>query len=182
MAEEQVTLVDEQDLVLGSMDKMEAHLKGLLHRAFSVFIFDSDGNLLIQQRAANKYHSGGKWTNTCCSHPRMGEKTTVAAHRRLFEEMGMRCELDYVFNFTYKTVIQKNITEYEFDHVFFGISNQKPVPDLQEVADYRYLSMQNLARELDQNPDQFTKWLQICFRQVLMHHNQFFQSSVTGLA
>ena len=182
MLEEQVILVDEQDQVLGSMDKMEAHLKGRLHRAFSVFIFDSNGKLLIQQRAADKYHSGGKWTNTCCSHPRMGEKTTAAAHRRLLEEMGMQCALDYVFNFTYKTVIQKTITEYEFDHVFFGVSDQKPIPTLEEVADYRYISMLDLAIELHQNPNQFTKWLHICFKQVLIHHNQFFQPAVADQA
>ncbi len=182
MLEEQVILVNEHDQVLGSMDKMEAHVKGRLHRAFSVFIFDSNGKLLIQQRAAGKYHSGGKWTNTCCSHPRMGEKTTVAANRRLVEEMGMLCKLDCVFNFTYKTVIQKTITEYEFDHVFFGVSDQKPTPNPEEVADYRYISMLDLASELHQRPEQFTQWLQICFEQVLIHHNKIFQTAVADQA
>src|SRR6478752_808854 len=122
--EELVVLVDGLDNPIGTIDKMEAHSLGLLHRAFSVFIFNTKGELLLQQRALNKYHSAGKWTNTCCSHPKPAEETEQAANRRLMEEMGMQCELTYGFNFIYKTIFENELTEYEFDHVYFGISDE----------------------------------------------------------
>jgi isopentenyl-diphosphate delta-isomerase len=164
---EQVILVDQNDTELGAMPKMEAHLLGKLHRAFSIFVFNTGGQLLLQQRAHKKYYSGNKWTNTCCSHPRLGEEITKAAHRRLTEEMGMSCELIHVFNFTYFAEIEEGIYEHEFDHVFFGISDAKPIPNPEEVSLYRYISMEELAQELDRQPENYTKWLKICFRKVM---------------
>jgi len=163
---EQVILVDIEDNVLGTMEKMDAHVLGRLHRAFSVFIFNTSGELLLQQRALDKYHSGGKWTNTCCSHPRLGEKTLDAANRRLLEEMGMKCDLQYAFNFTYKAELLDGIEEHEYDHVYFGVSNELPVPDPKEVSAYKYLSMDVLSKDIEQNPDEYTEWLKICFKQV----------------
>jgi len=163
---EQVILVDIDDNVLGTMEKMDAHVLGKLHRAFSVFIFNTSGELLLQQRALTKYHSGGKWTNTCCSHPRLGEETLDAANRRLLEEMGMKCDLQYAFNFTYKAELLDGIEEHEYDHVYFGISDELPVPDPEEVSAYKYLSMDVLSKDIEQNPNEYTEWLKICFKQV----------------
>ncbi len=163
---ESVILVDEEDNILGTMDKMEAHVMGKLHRAFSVFIFNRKGELLLQQRALDKYHSGGKWTNTCCSHPRLGEETLSAAKRRLKEEMGMTCELKYSFNFTYKAALNDGIAEHELDHVFFGVCDDLPIINKDEVASYRYMSMGNLSNEMFEHPEFYTEWLKICFTQV----------------
>jgi len=163
---EQVILVDIEDNVLGTMEKMDAHVLGKLHRAFSVFIFNTSGELLLQQRALNKYHSGGKWTNTCCSHPRLGEETLDAANRRLLEEMGMKCDLKYAFNFTYKAELLDGIEEHEYDHVYFGITDELPVPDPEEVSGYKYLALDVLSKDIEQNPDEYTEWLKICFKQV----------------
>ena len=172
--EERIILVDHQDNEVGMMEKMEAHLTGVLHRAFSVFIFNTKGELLMQQRELHKYHSGGKWSNTCCSHPRLGEDTSDAANRRLKEEMGMECHLQYAFNFTYQTIIQDNIIEYEFDHVYFGVSDQLPTIAAGEVAAFKYMPMDELANELKEHPDHYTKWLGICFDKVKTHYFQEF--------
>ncbi|MFP5081812.1 isopentenyl-diphosphate Delta-isomerase [Pedobacter sp. JCM 36344] len=163
---EQVILVDIEDNVLGTMDKMDAHVHGKLHRAFSVFIFNKAGELLLQQRAIDKYHSGGKWTNTCCSHPRLGEETVDAAHRRLKEEMGMECDLQYAFNFTYKAQLLGGIAENEYDHVYFGVSDDLPIPDPLEVSAFKYISMEALSRDMQENQDEYTEWLKICFERV----------------
>jgi isopentenyl-diphosphate delta-isomerase len=162
-----VILVDEYDNEIGTMPKMEAHLKGKLHRAFSVFIFNAEGDLLLQQRAAHKYHSGSKWTNTCCSHPRPGEDTLTSAHRRLEEEMGMRCELKYGFSFTYHAIVDQSLSENEYDHVFFGITNELPVPDPEEAMSFRYVKMDVLAGDLIRHPAEYTEWLKICFGRVM---------------
>jgi len=156
------------------MEKMEAHRLGLLHRAFSVFIFNKKGELLLQQRALDKYHSGGKWTNTCCSHPNPGEETLDAAHRRLNEEMGMECELHYAFNFIYQAGFEDGISEHEFDHVFWGISDGVPIPEPMEVAAFKFMSMENLAQDLKLNPGQYTAWLKICFDRVMERYHQIF--------
>ena len=171
---EDVILVDVHDNVLGTMQKMEAHVSGVLHRAFSVFIFNTRGELLLQKRAVDKYHSGGKWTNTCCSHPRMGEETMQAAHRRLREEMGMDCELQPTFYFTYQADVMDGLFEYEYDHVFFGISDQQPVPNPYEVAAFKYMKMDDIERELNLNNDKYTEWLKICFVKVLENYHQTF--------
>lgn len=164
---EEVILVNEEDKVLGYMEKQEAHIKGLMHRAFSIFIFNEKNELLLQQRAIEKYHSGGLWTNTCCSHPRKNETNIEAAYRRLNEEMGMSCVLNKVFSFTYKAVLDKGLTEHEFDHVFFGFTNQKPNINLDEVSGFRYISISDLEKEVITKPEFFTEWFLICFPKVI---------------
>lgn len=163
---EQVILVDQHDHQIGTMEKIEAHLRGALHRAFSVFIFNSKGELLLQQRALDKYHSAGKWTNTCCSHPRPGESTGDAAHRRLKEEMGMECQLTYGFSFLYEAAFSNNLTEHEYDHVFFGYSDEMPVINPAEVASFQYIDMDVLSADLKKQPGNYTAWLKICFDRV----------------
>ena len=160
-------LVDEHDQELGSMDKLSVHQKGLLHRAFSVFIFNSKGELLLQQRADDKYHSGGLWTNTCCSHPRAGEELEMAVDRRLEEEMGMQCHTDFKFSFIYKMEFENGLTEHEFDHVYFGRSDEMPVPNPLEVKDFRYIRLDDLNTEIEQRPKEFSAWLKICLPKVL---------------
>lgn len=146
------------------MEKMEAHEKGLLHRAFSVFIFNTKGELLLQQRAASKYHSPLKWTNTCCSHQRKGESTLDAAKRRLKEEMGIECDVRTAYTFIYKADVGQGLTEHEFDHVLIGYFDGKEIPfNHSEVQAFRYVSLEEIEKELEQNPEQFTKWFQITF-------------------
>ncbi|NNU33868.1 isopentenyl-diphosphate Delta-isomerase [Mucilaginibacter sp. S1162] len=152
---------------IGTMDKMAAHRSGTLHRAFSVFIFNSKGQLLLQQRALDKYHSGGLWTNTCCSHPRLGESTSDAAHRRLQEEMGINCELTELFQFSYRHEFENGLIENEYDHVFMGISDELPLPNPDEVGDFRYIDTDLLLFELLEQPNKYTPWFKICLEQVL---------------
>ena len=168
---ESVILVDEHDKMLGTMEMMAVHRLGKLHRAFSVFIFNGAGELLLQQRAFEKYHSAGKWSNACCSHPRPGEFNVEAASRRLKEEMGIACELVPGFSFVYKAVFGE-LTEYEFDHVLFGTTEQIPVPDPLEVAAWQYVLPDVLKKELEQEPDKFTAWFKICFDRVMQYHYQ----------
>jgi isopentenyl-diphosphate delta-isomerase len=157
---------------IGTMDKMAAHKTGTLHRAFSVFIFNSKGQLLLQQRAFDKYHSGGLWTNTCCSHPRLGEMNIDAAHRRLNEEMGMDCGLIELFQFSYRHEFENGLIEHEYDHVFMGVSDQLPLPDPAEVADFKYMDTDLLMFELFEQPDEYTAWFKICLDQVLERYYQ----------
>ncbi|PWK79254.1 isopentenyl-diphosphate delta-isomerase [Mucilaginibacter oryzae] len=164
---ESVIIVNADGQSIGAMEKMEAHRSGTLHRAFSVFIFNSKGRLLLQQRALDKYHSAGLWTNTCCSHPRFGESTPDAAHRRLREEMGVDCELTELFAFSYRHEFDNGLIENEYDHVFLGITDDLPLPDPAEVACFRYLSVDELALELSERPDEFTAWFKICVEKVL---------------
>jgi isopentenyl-diphosphate delta-isomerase len=163
---EYVVLVDEQDNAIGTMEKQQAHVQGVLHRAFSIFIFNSEKKLLLQKRASSKYHCGGLWTNSCCSHPRETENTQDAANRRLQEEMGMRCELKPIFSFVYKADFENGLTEHEFDHVFFGESNQTPTLNLEEVEDFRYVGMEELQIEINENPAHFTPWFLIALDRV----------------
>lgn len=167
--EEQVILVDGNDLQVGQMEKMEAHQKGLLHRAFSVFIFNSKNELLLQQRAFDKYHSGGLWTNTCCSHPRIGESNLDGANRRLMEEMGMQADLKWVFDFTYRAEFESGLVEHELDHVFFGQSDLLPVINRNEVETFKYVNLESLKDELQLNPQDYTPWLKICLEKVMEH-------------
>lgn len=160
-------IVNTNGVAIGTMDKMAAHRSGMLHRAFSVFIFNSKGQLLLQQRALDKYHSGGLWTNTCCSHPRLGEFTLDAAHRRLKEEMGMGCELNELFQFSYRHEFDNGLIENEYDHVFMGISDELPLPDSTEVAGYRYMDTDVLLAEILAQPDHYTSWFKICLEKVL---------------
>jgi isopentenyl-diphosphate delta-isomerase len=164
---EQVILVDENDVSTGIMQKMEAHEKALLHRAFSVFIFNPEGEMLLQQRALDKYHSGGLWTNSCCSHPRPEEDTLSAARRRLKEEMGFETALHKVFDFVYKVSFSNGLTEHEFDHVFIGYYNDTINPDSAEVSNFAFKPMQEIAGLLKTTPEMFTAWFHIAFPKVL---------------
>ena len=165
-----VILVNEQDIALGNMDKMQAHEKGLLHRAFSIFIFNKKGDMLLQQRAQAKYHSAGLWTNACCSHPEPGEITAAAAHRRLKEEMGFNTNLTEAFSFVYKTAFENGLTEYEFDHVFIGSYDSQVIPDEKEVKDYSYTSMNNIRSGLQTHPHKYTSWFKIAFPKLEDYH------------
>lgn len=164
---EYVILVDEKDNQLGLMEKMEAHEKGLLHRAFSVFLFNSKGEMLLQQRAISKYHSGGLWTNACCSHPRGGEKTIDAAHRRLEEEMGFDCAIEKAFHFIYKSALDNDLTEHELDHVFIGQYEGEIKPNPEEVESYKYIAVPELVEDVKNNPQNYTEWFKICLEEVL---------------
>ena len=167
---ESVIIIDAKDNMVGTMDKMAAHRHGKLHRALSIFIFNRKGELLLQQRDAGKYHSGGLWTNTCCSHPRLGEATKDAACRRLKEEMGIACELKYAFNFTYRANVAYGLIEHEFDHVYFGVSDQLPVLNPAEVSAFKYMNMEALAQELKTCPELYTPWLNICFGRIVENY------------
>lgn len=168
-----IILVDENDKAWGKLEKMEAHQLGLLHRAFSVFIFNKKGELLIQQRAAQKYHSAGLWTNTCCSHPMFGEEIPNAVNRRLLQEMGMSCATDFMFSFIYKAEFENGMIEHEFDHVYFGLSDSLPVPAETEVQNWKYISLQNLASDIEVNPGAYTEWMKICLPRVQEHFKTF---------
>ena len=161
MQTEQVILVNEQDVETGTIEKMEAHRKALLHRAFSVFIFNAKGEMLLQQRAMGKYHSPGLWTNTCCSHPRPGEEIEEAATRRLKEEMGIDSSLIKKFDFIYRTEFENGLTEYEFDHVYTGTYDGSLNPDKQEVNDYCFRSIEEIKSDLNQRPEKYTAWFKI---------------------
>ena len=160
---ENVILVDEKDNQVGLMPKLEAHQKGLLHRAFSVFIFNSDYKLLLQKRASSKYHSGGLWTNTCCSHPRDGEDIIDAANRRLNEEMGIKTILRKVFDFIYTAELDNNLIENEFDHVFYGVYDIDPIINKDEAEDFKWVDMETLKNDIENNKDQYTVWFKIAF-------------------
>ncbi len=173
--EEEVILVDSIDQPIGTMGKMEVHIKGVLHRAFSVFIFNSQGQLLLQQRAKTKYHSGGLWTNTCCSHQRQGETTIEAAKRRLREEMGMQCQMKVMFNFIYHAHLDLGLIEHEFDHVLFGTTDILPLLNEKEVQKWKYVSMEWLASDIRTNPELYTVWLKDCFNKVYQHYENQIQ-------
>lgn len=163
---EEVILVNEQDQAIGAMEKMEAHEKGLLHRAFSVFIFNSKKELLVQQRALSKYHSPGLWTNTCCSHPRPGEDTLDAALRRLDEEMGMQAPLERMTSFIYKTTFENGLTEYEYDHIYTGYSEKDPAINTDEVNAFKWMSMNEIKSELKMNSEAYTYWFKLAIEKL----------------
>ena len=162
--------MDEQDRELGYLPKLEVHRKGLLHRAFSILIFNEKGEFLIHRRASGKYHSAGLWTNTCCSHPRKGESTEEAVHRRLQQEMGFDCPLHFVYKFIYRAEIG-DLTEHELDHVFIGEFNGEFTPNPEEVDDYRWISLNELRRELADTPEKYTYW----FRKIIQEHLRDFR-------
>lgn len=173
---EHVILVDENDQQIGLMEKMEAHEKGLLHRAFSVFIFNDENQLLLQQRAKDKYHSGGLWTNTCCSHPREGESLLDAGKRRLHEEMGFSCPIETVFSFIYKAELDNNLIEHELDHVLIGNYNEAPKPNPDEVMDWKYVDLEWVVEDIKANPENYTAWFRIVFDNVKGHFLNTVQS------
>jgi isopentenyl-diphosphate delta-isomerase len=162
---ERVILVDHNDQAIGALEKLRAHEEGRLHRAFSIFIFDADGRMLLQKRSSTKYHSGGLWSNTCCGHPRPGETTLAAALRRLKEEMSLSCELREAFTFFYKASLDNKLVEHELDHVLIGEFDGALAPDPAEVEDWRWLSLQDLRDEIRERPDDFTYWLKMAIRQ-----------------
>jgi isopentenyl-diphosphate delta-isomerase len=161
--EEQVILIDENDNPIGLMEKIEAHEKALLHRAFSVFIFNKKGELMLQQRAADKYHSPLLWTNTCCSHQRDGETNLEAGKRRLFEEMGFVTELKEVFSFIYKAPFDNGLTEHELDHVMVGYFDGEPNLNAEEVESYKWMTLEDVKSDIENNPNEYTAWFKIIF-------------------
>ena len=166
---EQVILVDEQDNPIGLMEKQAAHVTPHLHRAFSIFIFNSKGELLLQQRALSKYHSPGLWTNTCCSHPRAGETLKEATSRRLMEEMGMDCKMHEVYTFIYKAPVGQGLTEHEFDHVWIGQSDKMPNIDREEVESWKYMNLNELSKDIEAHPEHYTEWFKITFEEMTHH-------------
>lgn len=163
---EEVILVDRKDKPIGTMEKMEAHSKGLLHRAFSIFVFNSGNELMLQRRALGKYHSPGLWSNTCCSHPRPGEDIVEAGHRRLVEEMGFDCDLNEVFSFIYHADVDKGMIEHEFDHVLLGKYNDAPEINREEVEEWKWINISDLSEDIVQNPGNYTVWFRIIFERV----------------
>jgi len=166
--EEQVILVTPEDTVIGTMPKMEAHEKAVLHRAFSVFVLNDKGETLLQQRAAHKYHSPLLWTNTCCSHQRIGETNIEAGRRRLGEEMGFDTELKELFSFIYKAPFDNGLTEHELDHVLLGDFNGEPKINPDEVASWKWMALEEIKDDLEKHPEVYTAWFRIIF-------NRFYQ-------
>ncbi len=173
MIEEQVILVNEKDEQIGTMPKLEAHEKGVLHRAFSVFILNDKGELLLQQRAASKYHSPLLWTNTCCSHQRVGESNIKAGKRRLLEEMGFVTELKEVFSFIYKAPFDNGLTEHELDHVLVGSYNDDPKINLDEVENFKWMTLETVKTDMETHPEVYTEWFKIIF-------NEYYQRLVNA--
>lgn len=169
---ERVVLVDRSDTEIGSEEKLRAHQAGLLHRAFSVFVFHPSGALLLQKRAADKYHSGGLWSNTCCGHPRPGKELRAEAQRRLQEEMGIECTLEEVFDFQYRSVLRGGLTENELDHVFIGVSAEEPVPDPAEVEEWRWRLPREIEQDLADDPNAYTAWFPLAWRGLMIHSRQ----------
>ena len=163
MVKEKVVLVDKSDKQIGLMPKLEAHQKGILHRAFSIFLFNSKNQILLQKRSLIKYHSAGLWTNTCCSHPRDGEDIIDAGKRRLYEEMGIKTELKKEFEFTYKEVLGNGLTEHEFDHVLIGNFNGNPILNKDEVEDWKWMSLEEIEKDINENQEDYTVWFVIAF-------------------
>ncbi|MBZ9578740.1 isopentenyl-diphosphate Delta-isomerase [Patescibacteria group bacterium] len=165
-----VILVDKKGNRIGVEEKIKAHLDGKLHRAFSIFIFNSKGELLIQKRAKSKYHSGGLWSNTCCSHPRPNQNLKEEAKRRLREEMGIDCDLKEIFSFIYKVKVKAKmgyLIEYEFDHVFLGKFNGDPKPNKKEVKGWKWINPDELKKDMKENPERYTYWFKLILERAL---------------
>jgi isopentenyl-diphosphate delta-isomerase len=164
---EKVLLVDQNDQVLGKMEKIEAHEKGLLHRAFSVFVYNDKNELLLQKRALSKYHTPGLWTNTCCSHQQENESNIEAGIRRLQEEMGFKTDLKNQFSFIYKAPFSNGLTEHEYDHILIGYFNGEPNPNPDEVVDWKWMSLDAIEKDIHKNPDHYTAWFRILLEKYL---------------
>ncbi len=169
MVEEKVILVNEKDEQIGLMPKLEAHEKAMLHRAFSVFVLNNNGELMLQQRAAHKYHSPMLWTNTCCSHQRDGESNIEAGKRRLYEEMGFVCELKEVFSFIYKAPFDNGLTEHELDHVMVGAYEEAPQINKEEVNAFKWMTLEAVKNDIDRQPEIYTEWFKIIFEKFYSH-------------
>ena len=161
--EENVILVDKNDTQIGLMSKLDAHKKGILHRAFSVFVLNNNNEIMLQKRAYNKYHSAGLWTNTCCSHQREGENSVEAGKRRLLEEMGFETELKIITSFIYKVEFENGLTEHELDYLLIGKYLKSPVINKQEVADWKWMKVELIADDIKLNPNNYTSWFKIIF-------------------
>ncbi len=172
-SEEMLILVDDCDYPVGFAAKLQVHQLGTLHRAFSIFVFDDGGRLLMQQRAWSKYHSGGLWSNTCCGHPRQGEDTAAAASRRLHEEMGFHCQLKWVSAFIYRAPLTNGLIEHEYDHIYVGTFADTPQPDESEVANWAWRTPEDVEQTLDAHPDDFTIW----FRHIVQQQPQLIRAS-----
>ena len=172
MIEDKVILVDNNDNQIGLMPKLEAHEKGVLHRAFSVFIFNNHGELMLQRRALTKYHSPGLWTNTCCSHQRDGESNISSGKRRLNEEMGFDTELFEKTSFIYKAKFDNGLIEYEFDHVLVGSYNHSPIINSIEVDSWKWMSLENVKKDINDHPDNYTAWFKIIFEKYYKYISQ----------
>ena len=171
MSEEQVILVNDKDEQIGLMPKMEAHKKGVLHRAFSVFVFNEKNELMLQQRALHKYHSPGLWTNTCCSHQRIGESNIEAGKRRLHEEMGFKTNLKELFSFIYKAPFDNGLTEHELDHVMIGYFEDEPIINTEEVASWKWMKPEAIKKDIESAPEKYTAWFKIIFERFYGHIN-----------
>jgi len=169
MKEELVILVNENDEQIGLMPKLEAHEKGLLHRAFSIFILNNDNKIMLQQRAKDKYHSPLLWTNTCCSHQRSNESNLDAGKRRLYEEMGFETPLTELFSFIYKAPFDNGLTEHELDHVMIGYFNEDPKINTEEVESWKWKSIEDIQTDIKINPNAYTAWFKIIFDK--FHHH-----------
>jgi len=167
--EERVILVDKNDKEVGVEGKIRAHKDGKLHRAFSIFILNLNGQLLLQKRAKSKYHSGGLWANTCCSHPRAGESILKTAHRRLKEEMGFDCDLKEIFSFIYEVKFDNGLFENEYDHVFIGNFNGTPNPNPEEVEEWKWVDLEELKNDIIENPDDYSYWLKASIDKVISY-------------
>ncbi len=166
MSEPLVIHVDENDSVLGYVPKLQAHQEGLLHRAVSILLFNDKGDWLLQKRADHKYHSGGLWSNTCCSHPYPEEEVQIAAERRLIEEMGISCSLKKMYSFTYRAELDNDLTEHEIDHLFFGKYEGAPKLNPDEVSDWKFITFKDLEKDLNDNPENYTQWFKLIFSKV----------------
>jgi isopentenyl-diphosphate delta-isomerase len=166
---EEVVLVNEFDVEVGTMEKMEAHKKGLLHRAFSVILVNSKGELLLQKRAAKKYHSASLWTNACCSHPRPGETVEAAAERRIQEELGIHAKTTLAYSFVYKVALENNLTEHELDHVLIGKFDGDPIVNPEEIEDWKYITLSSLRKDIHKNPAHYTHWFKLIMEHPELH-------------
>jgi isopentenyl-diphosphate delta-isomerase len=168
---QQLILVNENDEEIGFGDKLPVHQNAQLHRAFSIFVINSQDQLLLQRRAYHKYHSGGLWANTCCSHPIRGEKQEHTIHRRLMEEMGFDCELQHMFHFIYRAKLDNDLTEYEYDHVYLGKFEGTPIPNPEEVVAWKWMDLHHVKRDIQEQPDSYTYWIRQAFNQF---HAQYY--------
>lgn len=176
MEKEYVILVDENDRETGICEKLEAHQKGLLHRAFSIFLFNKKGEYLLQQRADEKYHTPGLWSNTCCSHPRPDEKMEDALKRKLFQELGISAQVEKAFDFMYRAEFDNGLIENELDHVYFGEYSEKPNPNPEEVQAWKYISYEEIKAEMAQDEAKFTPWFKLVLDKVHQHYKKMIKA------